>query len=49
MKSKNILLKQINELYEELIHNSIINAERNLENKVDIEYILMRLEDIMEG
>lgn len=34
------------EFIEELKHNQNINYKNNLENKVDIDYVLERLEDI---
>jgi hypothetical protein len=36
----------LREFIEELKHNQNINYKNNLENKVDIDYILERLEDI---
>ena len=36
----------MNELIKELENNQKVNYENNLENKVDIDYILERLEDI---
>ena len=36
----------LNEFIEELKHNQNINYKNNLENRVDIDYVLERLEDI---
>lgn len=38
----------MDELIKELENNQKVNYENNLENKVDIDYILERLEDIEE-
>ena len=36
----------LNEFIEELKHNQNINYKNNLENRIDIDYVLERLEDI---
>lgn len=36
----------LNEFIEELKHNQNINHKNNLENRIDIDYVLERLEDI---
>lgn len=33
---------------DELKHNQKINIEKGLENRVDIDYVIERLEDILE-
>lgn len=38
----------LNEFVEELKHNQNINYKNNLENRIDIDYVLERLEDIQE-
>lgn len=37
------------EFIEELKHNQKINFEKGLENRVDIDYVIERLEDINEN
>ena len=37
------------EFIEELKHNQQINIEKDLENRVDIDYVIERLEDIREN
>ena len=37
------------EFIEELKHNQNINFEKGLENRVDIDYVIERLEDIKEN
>lgn len=39
---------KINELLEELKYNQNINFEKDLENRVNIDYIIERLEDILK-
>lgn len=36
----------LNEFIEELKHNQKINFKKDLENKIDIDYVIERLEDI---
>lgn len=36
------------EFIDELKHNQKINIEKGLENRVDIDYVIERLEDIQE-
>lgn len=36
------------EFIDELKHNQKINIEKGLENRVDIDYVIERLEDILE-
>ena len=36
------------EFIEELKHNQKINLEKGLENRIDIDYVIERLEDIKE-
>lgn len=38
--------KQLKEFIEELEYNQKINEQKNLENRVDIDYIIERLEDL---
>lgn len=38
----------LREFIEELKHNQNINNENNLENRIDIDYIIERLEDIQK-
>lgn len=37
------------EFIEELKHNQNVNFEKGLENRVDIDYVIERLEDIKEN
>ena len=37
------------EFIEELKHNQEVNIEKGLENRVDIDYVIERLEDIKEN
>lgn len=37
------------EFIEELKHNQNINFEKGLENRIDIDYVIERLEDIKEN
>ena len=37
------------EFIEELKHNQNINFEKGLENRIDIDYVIERLEDIQKG
>ena len=38
----------LNEFIKELKHNQKINYKNNLENRIDIDYVIERLEDIEE-
>lgn len=40
-------IDKVNEFLEELKHNQNINLEKWLENRVDMDYVIERLEDIL--
>ena len=40
---------ELKEFLEELKHNQNINYEKNLENRIDIDYIIERIENILKS
>ena len=41
------LLNNINDFWVECKNNSLVNFSKNLENRVDLDYVIERLEDIV--
>jgi len=40
---------ELKEFLEELKHNQNINYTKNLENRIDIDYVIERIEDILKS
>lgn len=42
------IMEKLEEFLKELEHNQNINIKNNLENKVDIDYVIYRIKDIIK-